>query len=150
MPIEQDANYDARKLHEVCINHRLAIYLEKYVMCNIDTWEDLFADIEFNREGVNFKTVSVNGEILVVRPDIIIHNRKTGNSKFNFLIVECKKSGASEEELAKDGAKICALMCDARYEYQFGLRILYGEKSILGLLHFHDGLNVVSERIDYP
>jgi hypothetical protein len=150
MPLEQHSDYDERKLHEVCINHRLANYLARLIIPEFETQENLFADIEFNREGINFKTVAVKGETLVVRPDVIIHNRKTGNSKFNFLIVECKKAGALESQLSEDRDKIHALMTDAKYSYQFGLQLQYGAKSISGILFFRNGAKIEAEQITYP
>lgn len=150
MPLEEDSGYDERKLHEVCINHKLAEYLARLIIPEIDTQEKLFADIEFNREGVNFKNVTIRGETLVVRPDIIIHNRKTGESKFNFLIAECKKSGASRTQLSEDSDKICALMTDPRYQYQFGLQIQYGEQSVAGDMFFRRGTGIETELIAHP
>ena len=31
-PVEVNADYDARKLHEVCINHRLAVYFKQKIL----------------------------------------------------------------------------------------------------------------------
>jgi hypothetical protein len=127
-PIEEHSSYDARKLHEVCVNHRLANHLEKEIIQVFKLNEAIFVDIEFNREGVNFKNTKINGEDKPVRPDIIIHNRKTGHEKVNFLVVECKKKGASEDNIGKDRQKILALMRDERYEYSFGLQVIYGRE----------------------
>ena len=78
--IEENVEYDARKLHEVCLNHKLANYLEKLILPILqEENEKFFVDIEFNREGLNNK---------FVRPDIIIHNRKSGDEKHNFLVME--------------------------------------------------------------
>jgi hypothetical protein len=116
--IEEEFGYDSRKLHEVCINHRLAIYLENEILPIISkAAQRYFVDIEFNREGVNKKKIIVcNGEELVVRPDIIIHNRKSGRQKKNFLIVECKKKGASQAEIDDDRKKIRAFMENGKYK----------------------------------
>jgi len=59
----------------------------------------LFVDIEFNREGGDFKNVEIKGKDKTVRPDIIIHNRETGDKKKNLLVVECKKIGASDSDI---------------------------------------------------
>jgi hypothetical protein len=90
-PIEEHAFYDARKLHEVCVNHRLANHLAAALLPALRSDERLFVDIEFNREGVDFKHIRINSEDRTVRPDIIIHNRKTGSQKRNVLAVECKQ-----------------------------------------------------------
>jgi hypothetical protein len=77
--IEEGFDYDSRKLHEVCINHRLATYLEQEILPIVNgTEQKYFVDIEFNKEGINKKKIlRYNGQELVVRPDIIIHNRFT-------------------------------------------------------------------------
>ncbi|HYV04677.1 MAG TPA: hypothetical protein VFB82_08835 [Blastocatellia bacterium] len=105
----------------------------------------MFADIEFNREGVNYKAVTSDGEERIVRPDIIIHNRRSGGEKMNFLVVECKKASQSKEALEDDGKKILALMQDGRYEYSFGLQVVYGKNSVQGTLFFKKGADIESE-----
>jgi hypothetical protein len=146
-PIEEHSSYDARKLHEVCINHRLAIHLEKEIIRALNSKEAIFVDIEFNREGADFKNTKINGEDKRVRPDIIIHNRKTGHEKVNFLVVECKKKGASEDNIVKDRQKILALMRDERYEYSFGLQVIYGRDGVEGELFFKSGTSIISEAV---
>ena len=55
-PIEVEAPYDSRKLHEVCINHRLANHLEDSILPLLSgNGEEYFVDIEFNREGINYQ-----------------------------------------------------------------------------------------------
>jgi hypothetical protein len=146
-PIEEHSCYDARKLHEVCINHRLANYREKEIIPLLK--EKIFVDIEFNREGVDFKNVAINGKDKICRPDIIIHNRMTGPEKVNFLVVECKKKGTPEDELKADLEKIHAFMDDARYEYSFGLRVVYGKDGCEGMLFFKSGTKITSEPLNY-
>ena len=143
-PIEEHASYDARKLHEVCVNHRLANHLEAAIIPVPGINELLFVDIEFNREGADFKNISVNDEDQTVRPDIIIHNRKTGSQKLNFLVVECKKQGAPAKEIEEDGKKIRAFMADKRYEYAFGLQLVYGSDGVCGDLFFKSGNSIKS------
>jgi hypothetical protein len=148
-PIEEHSTYGARKLHEVCVNHRLANHLEKEILPVIRIEETLFVDIEFNREGEDFKNVGINGEDKRVRPDIIIHNRKTGPEKLNFLVVECKKQGAPEKDIEEDRQKIYALMEDERYEYLFGLQVVYGGNGVQGTLFFKSGTSIMLEAVDY-
>ena len=133
--VEEEFKYDSRKLHEVCINHKLAIYLENEILPIISGPDHkYFVDIEFNREGINKKKMIVtNGKELVVRPDIIIHNRRSGKQKENFLVVECKKEGASNSEIRDDRNKIQAFMENKKYEYVFGLQIVYGKAEIKGI-----------------
>jgi hypothetical protein len=101
-PIEAHTSYGARKLHEVCVNHRLANLLETALLPVLKIDERLFVDIEFNREGVDCKQIRMNGEDHTVRPDIIIHNRKTGSQKHNVFVVECKKQGAHARDIEDD------------------------------------------------
>lgn len=143
-PIEEYSPCDARKLHEVCINHRLAIHLENKILPFKET---LFVDIEFNREGVDFKNVMINGGDKLVRPDIVIHNRKTGYEKLNFLVVECKKQGTSQWEIEQDRQKIKSLMEDKRYDYSFGLHVVYGRAGVKGELFFKSDADIDSETL---
>lgn len=130
--IEEDLDYDSRKLHEVCINHRFANYLEARFVEQFPEEKNLFFDIEFNREGVEKKELSYNGNIKVVRPDIIVHNRMSAHNKKNVLVVECKKIGASSTELNDDEGKIRAFMEEPNYRYCYGLQVIYGVNEILG------------------
>ncbi len=135
-PIEEYFEYDSRKLHEVCINHRLAVYLEEFILplLNGDD-EQYFVDIEFNREGINKKNLKV-GDEKTVRPDIIIHNRKSGEEKKNFLIVECKKSGASNGDIEDDRNRVKAFLENERYKYSYGLQVIYTRQLIDGTLFY--------------
>ena len=131
-PIEENPpyGYDPRKLHEVCINHKLAEYFAGEILPLFDKAQRMFVDIEFNREAINFKEVTIGGEKRRVRPDIIVHNRKSGKAKFNCLVVECKKSDAYPQGIEEDCKKIAALMTNSRYDYNFGLQILYDALAI--------------------
>ena len=109
--------------------------------------ETIFIDIEFNREGVNLKNTKINGENKSIRPDIIIHNRKTGHEKVNLLVVECKKKGAAKDDIEKDRQKILALMGDEKYEYSFGLQVIYGRDGVKGKLFFKSGTKIIPETV---
>ena len=50
-PIEQDFPYDARKLHEVCINHKLANCLEQVILPLIAAEDRMFVDISSTENG---------------------------------------------------------------------------------------------------
>ncbi|MDD5727077.1 MAG: hypothetical protein PHV59_00805 [Victivallales bacterium] len=95
--LERDGDLFVRDSHEVCINSKLRDYLEQYLFGVFDYKNnELYTDIEFNREGDNPKK-NINGEL--VRPDIIIHNRKSGADKNNILVVECKKYFAPSKDV---------------------------------------------------
>lgn len=147
-PIEEGSNYDARKLHEVCINHKLANYLEEFILPILE-YKNIryFVDIEFNREGVNKKEIKINGIGEVVRPDIIVHNRKTGDEKHNFLVAECKKSSANKDEKGDDVKKLKAFIRDDRYKYRYGLQIIYGNDKIKATLFYCDQGEMREEEI---
>ena len=88
--------------HETCINHRLAIYLERTLSKQWNSCDEaLFVDIEFNRTLVNdnhrkmqltidqsltFGDQEVSPKL--IRPDIVIHNRKDNHG--NVLWIEVK------------------------------------------------------------
>ena len=149
-PIEENSSYDARKLHEVCLNHCLANHLKAEILPILNTKDQMFIDIEFNREGINFKTTTIKGQERLVRPDIIIHNRKTGPAKHNLLVAECKKEDASRTEIDEDFEKICSLMQDPKYQYSFGLQVLYGRENIRSALFSWNGDKIEVEAINCP
>jgi len=138
-PIEEGFNCDARKLHEVCINHKLANYLEEFILPILECKNmKYFVDIEFNREGVNEKKIKINGIEKVVRPDIIVHNRKTRDEKDNFLVAECKKSNIEKDEKSDDVKKLKAFIKNSSYKYQYGLQVIYGNDKIKATLFYCD------------
>ena len=140
-----EIEYPERKLHEVCINHKLSIYLEEYLLPVFSDYDQtLFIDIEFNREGDRIKEISLDGKDERVRPDIIIHNRKTGKEKCNILVIECKKDPVNEEDFKKDKNKINALMTDPSYEYSYGLQVIYSNDSINGKLYYKEDGDILS------
>jgi hypothetical protein len=149
MPVEKNPPYDARKLHEVCINHKLAEHLAIEIIPLLDSSEKMFVDIEFNREGINFKNVIINGRTERVRPDIIIHNRRSGTDRLNLLVAECKKSDASYQEISHDRRKIIALMTDLRYQYHFGLQIIYGRPAIRGTFYYKQDSSIKASPLKY-
>lgn len=145
-PIESNAPYDSRKLHEVCINHRLALYLEQEIVPLFGN-NEFFVDIEFNKEGVDFKEIKIDGHKKVVRPDIIIHNRKSGNDKKNILVVECKKKSTSQNDLKADVQKLKAFILDHRYQYKYGLQVVYDDQRIDAKLFFSENGSIKSESL---
>lgn len=132
-----------RKLHEVCINHRLAVYLERIIQSmNLDGY---FIDIEYNRYYRNEKYVEkLNGVSEVCRPDIIIHRRMNKLDDQHLLIIEAKKDLESEVDVEK----ILAFMNDKKYRYQYGARIIYKEfKNCIIDFFYIEGELIQRERI---
>lgn len=146
-PIEEGPPYDARKLHEVCINHSLANHLQQAILPLFRFEDKMFVDIEFNREGINSKDVMIDGRKELVRPDIIVHNRRSGKDKQNLLVVECKKKGAPPEDVVWDKKKIQAMMKDERYLYSYGLQVVYAKEQTEVTLFFKLDGDIMSERI---
>lgn len=148
--LNEEAEKNGRKLHEVCINQRLSIHLSNHIFPLLqERGQQYFADIEFNRNGEREKAVIIDNEKQVVRPDIIIHNRKEGQEKGNFLIVECKKDGCSRKDYDDDIVKIKGLMASEEYEYEYGLMVLYKETSVDALLFWHTEDGIVSKPLNY-
>jgi uncharacterized protein YpiB (UPF0302 family) len=147
---DEECSDETRKLHEVCINHHLANYLEKYLLQEVEISknESIYFDIEFNREGQNPKYVNKK----IYRPDIIVHNRKSDSEKLNILIVECKKEGSIKSKIIEDMDKIEKFMTDKTYQYQFGLHVIYGD-IIKGLFFFKEedcNDKIFHLKINYP
>lgn len=127
---------DDRKLHEVCINHRLAFHLENSFCEFLNRYvETMYFDLEFNREGPNQKELNVDNHTTIVRPDIVLHNRKSGQSKLNLLVIECKKSDASEIMIKQDKEKLHAFLTDERYCYKYALYVEYCADRVFGELY---------------
>ena len=110
-----------RELHEIAINHRLAFHLEylieKYGICGYHV------DIEYNRYFNNRKGVQSlkTGDLIEVRPDIIVHKRTRDEPDSHFLVVEAKKRKLSD----KDHSHVKAIMHDKSYRYKYGMLISY-------------------------
>lgn len=87
-----------RKLHEVCINHRFAHYIERLLPDYYPN--DYKVDIEYNRYYKNKKYVDIAGDRRVVRPDIIIHTRAV-RSEYpqHLLVIEAKKNENCLEDI---------------------------------------------------
>jgi hypothetical protein len=89
----------------------------------------------------------IDGRKELVRPDIIVHNRRSGNDKQNLLVVECKKKGAPPEDVVWDKKKIQAMMKDERYLYSYGLQVVYAKEQTEVTLFFKLDGDIMSERI---
>jgi hypothetical protein len=146
-----DNDENERKLHEVCINHRFACHLEKH-LSNVSTkrnLEKLYVDIEVNKRGTQQKKVAtVNGIEEVVRPDIMIHNRKDEAEKNNILVIEAKKHNIPQHDIDK----VKGLMNDQRFNYTYGLTISYCKDNnhVIAFLYRKSRDDIVEEHLIYP
>lgn len=131
----------AYKIHETCINHRLALYLEKALSTQWDFCdEDLFVDIEFNRILTNDKhrkmqlnieqsTTFENQQVpsKSIRPDIVIHNRQ--NNRRNMLWIEVK-IGSDPYICQADINKVCHACQQFGFQLGASLLIDYPENKL--------------------
>ncbi len=124
---ERDSLLFEASVHEICINHRLAIYLEQLIPDFFYPYtEDLSVDIEFNRTPIDTHTMSQmkivfesDMEPKQIRPDIILHHRGDPLSKVLWLEV---KIGSDPYICTKDIHK--ANFCCNYFKYEFAASIL--------------------------
>lgn len=107
-------------VREECINHRLAVWLEKHRPVK---FFDYFVDIEYDKNNGLKKELLVKGVDQEVRPDIIVHKRSCNPSE-NLLVFECKKDECAE----RDKDKLDGFLCDERYSYKYGIAVVYRPK----------------------
>ncbi|EMT50019.1 hypothetical protein I532_24567 [Brevibacillus borstelensis AK1] len=113
MVLDRDLHLLQIKAKEECINHRLALYLEK----ELESY-DYHVDLEYNKHFSDKKMISVYGEEQSIRPDILIHRRNCDDN--NLLIIEAKKGGSNK----RDRLKVKELL-ESPFKYQYGSLICY-------------------------
>jgi hypothetical protein len=142
--VSENAKRLNRKLHETCISHRIAHYLENELE---DTdYKDYSVDIEYNRFYGNFKILNTIKGQLAVRPDIIIHSRLDHTfDPQHLLVIEAKKEGITNHDINK----IKGFITDENYNYVFGLTVSYcsDETEIIAKLYYFNGTEIVNENI---
>ncbi len=105
---------------EECINHKFAMYLENILkrdnilLSSTVAWD---VDIEYDKYKEGEKKDSQGRKI---RPDIIVHQRESGNRN-NFIIIEAKKDYPRKNDVDK----VNDLVKSARYQYILGVLISY-------------------------
>lgn len=114
--IKSDNELIKTQLKEECINHKLAQYLEQ-VLLKKDLLKNLDVDMEYNKYK-NDKNKSPNG--YNIRPDIIVHERQSGN-KNNLIVIEAKKG----YDTKADRRKVEDLVNSEGYRYTVGALISY-------------------------
>lgn len=103
---------------EECINHKLAQYIEKNAVNILPGNLSLIdVDVEYNKYEHDPKKMM--GQI-PIRPDIIVHQRQSGNSN-NYLAVEAKKGYSSQH----DKKKIQHLVESDNFQYSLGCLVSY-------------------------
>lgn len=124
-----DGSEEDKKLHEVCIAHKLANHLESVLQELSLIPERTTIDIEYNRHGLEVKRWA-DGKAF--RPDILLHERASDDQ--NYLVIEMKKDtnlGRNEQNLLNDISKIERL-CDPNgsYGYLFGFVLIATGKGV--------------------
>ncbi len=141
--IENDSRLLELNVYEPATSHRIAVYLE-YL------FREYHVDCEYDKHGdgeKNIKTISSPNnaregceriscktwksyrkekgkekEIISIRPDIIVHTRRTDEN--NTVAIEIKK----KKECKYDKAKLRALTCEnGEYKYKLGAFIYFPE-----------------------
>lgn len=138
--IKKDGSLIEREMHEECINHKFAMYLEEYISKVIFYKENsLSVDMEYNKNGSNSKTLNneINGKI----PDIIVHRRETNDE--NLILIECKK----DTLINRDKEKLKTFLRDL-YSYKYTLGVEYKplKDSIILFLYERDGEDITREK----
>lgn len=136
-----------RKLHEVCINHRFAHYIQGLLPDYYPN--DYKVDIEYNRYYKNKKYVDIAGERRVVRPDIIIHTRAVRPEYAqHLLVIEAKK----DEDSPEDIEVVKSFIKDPHYQYIFGLTVRYNDFNPVQATLFYKDKNetILNEQIVHP
>ena len=133
-----------RTLHEDCINHRLAYYIERY----LEPYDEKYkVDVQFNRNGENKKELpgNIKNESGLVRPDIIVHTRmkKLENKYQNYIVIEAKKAKDSEE----DEDLVKRFIESKEYKYKVGVTINYNKfNPIKATLYYRNSDNEIEKR----
>ena len=117
--VQYDADLIDTQPKEECINHKLAQYLES-VLYEKNLLGNCCVDIEYNKYKEDEKKTS-NGRN--IRPDIIVHERKSGNRN-NLIVIEAKKG----YDVKQDRDKVVDLVNSEDYQYSVGAVISYFPK----------------------
>ena len=136
-------------VHEVCIRHRLAVYIENCIQRD-EMLRQYNVDIEYNKNYYDSKTLSFDNEEVSVRPDILVHRRMKKDESIpqHYLVVEAKKNRGIDYY---DKKKVVAFLKDQKYEYQFGLTVQFGcFNPITAQLFYLQGDELVCKNLYYP
>jgi len=114
--VQSDSDLMETQPKEECINHKLAQYLEE-ALREKNLLNGCCVDIEYDKHKEDEKKMSHGRNI---RPDIIAHERKSGNRR-NLIVIEAKKGYSSKQ----DREKVTDLMKNPSYQYSVGAVISY-------------------------
>ena len=111
-----DINLIDRELKEECINHRLAVYLERN---KPEEYCGYYIDLEYNKNCNSEKAIIYLNVPKYIRPDILIHKRLEDIND-NLVAFECKKGYLNKN----DKIKLRGLKKDG-YNYRVCIGISY-------------------------
>jgi hypothetical protein len=116
MLIRYDNDLIENQPKEECINHRLALFLERELHQR-GLLEGCCVDMEYDKYRDDQKKIFNNR---FIRPDIIVHERRSGNRN-NLIAIEAKKRYGSKE----DREKVRHLVKSEDFQYLVGAVISY-------------------------
>ncbi len=113
---ENDLVLIENKLKEECINHKLAVYIERNKN-DYRELENIDVDLEYNQYEEDPKKMM---DQTPIRPDILVHKRGSGNLN-NYIAIETKKSYSSQH----DKNKVEHLVKSPAFQYSWGCLVSF-------------------------
>lgn len=158
---QNDAYLFEMKAHEIAINHRMAIYLDRYFQLrDPETKRNILSvDLEYNRiipsnpsaemgthTVLTFEYYDPDEKIIYlekdVRPDIVVHERGSGHH--NILWIETKL-GSDSEVCRDDREKIFYACTQLGFEIGIALLINYPGRLLIIYMVTQKGLSTTYE-----
>lgn len=121
-----EKTYRNCKPHEQTITFRIALYLAQ----EMEQEKNFYIDCEYHGNGKNRKTITDDGQVKKIRPDIIFHDR----GEQNIFCIEVKK-----QSMRQDGEKIKSYIKE--YKYQEGYCIYNIRAQSICLMAFRKNSN---------
>lgn len=134
-----------RNLDEVAINHRLAVYMESYLLGYFP--QEYSVDMECDMNYENKKMLPIDGFMGARRPDILVHSRTDNSFEIQHLLVVEAKRGFSSNY---DTKKIKGFIEHEYYNYLFGMTIFYCYNPLLVIakLYYCDDKGITFEEMN--
>lgn len=132
--LENNKTLIDRDLSERCLCANLAYELRD----EFKKYNDVYVDVEFNRDGYNIKKVYsyIKKDNRNVVCDLIIHDR----DKNNYLALEMKKIPGDEDSINKDKDRLEVLTMKDYYSYRIGVFYEFlMDRRIIRISYFKNG-----------
>ncbi len=137
---KSDNSLIQRRLNEVCLNHKLANYLEFGVKHILKLkWVDV--DLEYDKNYKDKKFIQTKHGKRAIRPDILIHKRED-NSK-NLFALECKKGYLNKNDREK-----LSILLQYPYDYSLTCGISYLPDKDYMLVKIFEGDRILTYHFD--